>query len=98
MFPRSLMKLFALLSVLIFKSFYLAAVITALSILALSSAQSQQGQSSQQPASGQTQQQNQNSSPEAGGPKGDIGPIAIPKKSDAESKKPEPTPKPKPVE
>ena len=62
----------------------------------LSWAQNQQGQSSssqgsQQP-SGQ-QQQNQNAPPEAGGPQGDIGPIAVPKKKVEEPKK-EDTPKP----
>jgi VWFA-related protein len=97
MFPRSLMQLFALLSLRIFKSFYRVTAITALSILALSSSPSQQSQSSQQSASGQ-QSQPQNSTPEAGGPKGDIGPIAVPKKGDTEAKQPEQTPKPKPVE
>ena len=62
----------------------------------LSWTQNQQGQSSssqgsQQP-SGQ-QQQNQNAPPEAGGPQGDIGPIAVPKKKVEEPKKEE-TPKP----
>jgi VWFA-related protein len=96
MFPRSLMKLFALLSLRIFKSFYLVVAITALSVLVSSSAQSQPSQ--QSPSGQQSQPQNQNSTPEAGGPKGDMGPIAVPKKGDTETKPPEQTPKPKPVE
>lgn len=74
----------------------------ALCLTPLSLAQNQQGQSSQQPAGGQqTQQQNPQNTDntgEAGGPKGDIGPIAVPKKGETEPKKPEQTPKPKPVE
>ena len=67
----------------------------------LSWAQNQQGQSSssqgsQQP-SGQQQNQ-QNAPPEAGGPQGDIGPIAVPKKKVEEPKKEEVPKPPKKVE
>src|SRR5205807_16676 len=62
------------------------------------------GQSQQPPASpppGQTQKNQQNkpnSTPEAGGPQGDIGPIAVPKKKEEEPKK-EPRPQgPKKIE
>lgn len=52
-----------------------------------------QGQPTQPPASQQPQQQQQ--SPEAGGPAGDIGPIAVPKKKE---EPPPPKPEPKKVE
>jgi len=59
-------------------------------------AQTQQGQSGQsgqaKPSSSQQQNQ-QNSTPEAGGPQGDIGPIAVPKKGEPAPKKDD-TPKP----
>jgi len=57
-----------------------------------SSPQQQQGQ---QPSTQQQQQQQnqQNSTPSAGGPQGDIGPIAVPKKKDQPPAK-EDTPKP----
>lgn len=72
----------------------------------LSGAQGQQGQSSQQSAGGQqsgttqqNQQQNPNAPAEAGGPEGDIGPIAVPKKKGEEAPpKKEEAPKPKPIE
>ena len=73
------------------------AVIAVLCAASLLTAQTQSGQTSQQPANNQ---QNQNTSGEAGGPKGDIGPIAVPKKgdnNDATTKKDVP-PKPKPIE
>src|SRR5215469_14798368 len=80
--------------------FRTAAVIAALFTASLLSAQTQSGQTSQQPANNQqNQNQNQNTTGESGGPKGDIGPIAVPKKgdNDATTKKDVP-PKPKPVE
>jgi VWFA-related protein len=53
---------------------------------------------SQQSQSQQNQQTKPNSTPEAGGPQGDIGPIAIPKKKEEEPKK-EPRPQgPKKIE
>src|ERR1700746_2714361 len=72
------------------------AAIAVLCAASLLTAQTQSGQSSQQPANNQ---QNQNTTGEAGGPKGDIGPIAVPKKgddNDATTKKDVP-PKPKPI-
>src|SRR5438552_17182051 len=56
-------------------------------------------QNQQSPTQGQKNQQNKpNSTPEAGGPQGDIGPIAVPKKKDEEPKK-EPRPQgPKKIE
>lgn len=92
MFPRSLMK-----SSIFFKFFCLLTAVAALSVTPL--LLGQQSQSSQQPASGQqSQQQNPDNTGEAGGPKGDIGPIAIPRKGEPEAKKPDQPPKPKPVE
>src|SRR5689334_2143209 len=53
-----------------------------------------QNQPQQQPSPSPQQQQNQqNTTPSAGGPEGDIGPIAIPKKGEPEPKKEE-APKP----
>ena len=99
MFPRSLMKSSNLLSLRIFNFLCLLTVIAALCIAPLSVAQSQQGQSSQQPAnSQQNQQQPPDTGGEAGGPKGDIGPIAVPRKGEPEPAKPEKVQKPKPVE
>src|SRR5437763_14067750 len=73
----------------------------ALALTTMSWAQNQQGQSaashgSQQPT-GQQQNQ-QNSPPEAGGPQGDIGPIAVPKKKVEEPRKEEVPKPPKKVE
>ncbi|HEV3039462.1 MAG TPA: VWA domain-containing protein [Candidatus Angelobacter sp.] len=71
--------------------------------LALSAATAQQPSGSQQPSQsqqnqGQSQQNKPNSTPEAGGPQGDIGPIAVPKKKEDEPKK-EPRPQgPKKIE
>src|SRR5436853_2908358 len=67
----------------------------------LGQSQTQQPAGSQ-PSQSQQSQQNQqnepNSTPEAGGPQGDIGPIAVPKKKDEEPKK-EPRPQgPKKIE
>jgi VWFA-related protein len=59
-----------------------------------------QGQPQNQPSPNPQQQQNQqNSTPSAGGPEGDIGPIAVPKKKvEEEPPKKEDVPKPKKVE
>ena len=59
-----------------------------------------QGQSQSQPSPSPQQQQNQqNTTPSAGGPEGDIGPIAVPKKKvEEEPPKKEEAPKPKKVE
>ncbi|HEV2965234.1 MAG TPA: VWA domain-containing protein, partial [Candidatus Angelobacter sp.] len=56
-----------------------------------SGSQSTQQNQGQQPQ--QTQQNKPNSTPEAGGPQGDIGPIAVPKKKDKDE---EPKKEPKP--
>lgn len=79
---------------------YVLAAVAALAVVPVIVAQNQQGQSSQQPANGQqTQQQNPNAPAEAGGPEGDIGPIALPKKKEEQAPPPkEEAPKPKPVE
>lgn len=80
---------------------YVLAAVAALAVVPVMLAQNQQGQSSQQPANGQqqTQQQNPNAPAEAGGPEGDIGPIALPKKKEEQAPPPkEQVPKPKPVE
>jgi VWFA-related protein len=80
---------------------YVLAAVAALAVVPVVVAQNQQqGQSSQQPANGQqTQQQNPNAPAEAGGPEGDIGPIALPKKKEEQPPPPkEQAPKPKPVE
>jgi VWFA-related protein len=74
--------------------------------VSLGFAQSQQGQSSgsqgsqqqNQQSSGQQSQQNQQQPAEAGGPEGDIGPIAVPKKKEEEPKKKDEEVKPKKVE
>ncbi len=82
----------------------LLVAVAALCIAPLGLAQNQQGQPSQQPANGQQnqqqnqQQQNQNATGEAGGPEGDIGPIAVPRKKADEPKKADQAPKPKPAE
>lgn len=64
-----------------------------------------QGQSGSTPPTGQNSGQqdpnkkDQNSTPEAGGPQGDIGPIAVPKKKDDDTPKKDDTPKgPKKIE
>src|SRR5437763_4398717 len=83
-----------------FQRMFMMALVLTLTT-SLSWAQNQQGQSSssqgsQQP-SGQQQNQ-QNAPPEAGGPQGDIGPIAVPKKKVEEPKKEEVPKPPKKVE
>ena len=83
------------MTIRVFQRIFAVALAVALAI-GVCWAQNQQGQSSgsqgsQQP-SGQQQNQ-QNAPPEAGGPQGDIGPIAVPKKKAEEPKKEE-TPKP----
>jgi VWFA-related protein len=61
--------------------------------------QTPQNQSGQQAQQGQQSQGQQNSTPEAGGPEGDIGPIAVPKKTEQPPPpKKEEEPKPKKVE
>ena len=88
------------MTIRIFQRIFAVVLATALAV-PVCWAQNQQGQSSasqgsQQP-SGQ-QQQNQNAPPEAGGPQGDIGPIAVPKKKVEEPKKEEAPKPPKKVE
>jgi VWFA-related protein len=63
-------------------------------------AQNLQGQFSQQPANGQQsrQRQNPNSTPEAGRPQGDLGPVAVPEKEEEELQKDQAPAKPKKVE
>jgi VWFA-related protein len=73
-----------------------AVLLTCLLIAPFCLGQSQSGQSDPKPANGQ--QGNQNTTPEAGGPEGDIGPIAVPKKKEEAPKREEPAPKPKQVE
>lgn len=58
----------------------------------------QQPQPSPTPAAGNQQQQPSNAPAEAGGPEGDIGPIAVPKKPDEPPKKEEAPPHPKKVD
>jgi VWFA-related protein len=72
-----------------------ALVIVALVLCVLTpNSLSGQNQPQQQPSPSPQQQQNQqNTTPSAGGPEGDIGPIAIPKKGEPEPKKEE-APKP----
>lgn len=83
--------------------FRMTAAVAVLCMACLLTAQTQPDQTSQQPGNNQQNQQNpqnQNSPGEAGGPRGDIGPIAVPKKGDdnsATTKKDVP-PKPKAVE
>ncbi len=73
-----------------------AAALIALFTWALLPASAQQSQGSgSQTQNPQQQQQQQNTTPEAGGPQGDIGPIAVPKKTPEEPKKEE-APKPPP--
>jgi VWFA-related protein len=99
-------KISALFSSPVFRFLCLSAAVAALYLVPLALAQSQQGQpsgqqtqqqGSQQPTS---QPQNNGSTGEAGGPEGDIGPIAVPKKGDSQPKPPadNPPPKPKSVE
>jgi VWFA-related protein len=63
-------------------------------------AQNHQDQSSQQPANGRQnkQQQNPNSTPDAGGPQDDLVPIAVPEKEEEELQKDQAPAKPKKVE
>jgi VWFA-related protein len=62
--------------------------------LAQSSA-STDSSSSSAPAQSQSSQKPQDNAPEAGGPSGDVGPMAIPKKSDSSQDIPLPPPRPK---
>jgi len=71
------------------------AVFNAVSLLA---AQDNGSQQNQQTQSSQQQQNQQNSTPSAGGPQGDIGPIAVPKKKDQPPPKEEAPKPPKKVE
>ena len=75
---------------------------SSVALWAQSSSSQQSNQSSQQDQSNQQNQQGQqnqqNTAPAAGGPTGDLGPIAVPKKKEEEPKKEEPPPKPKKVE
>lgn len=98
MFSKAAFKTPSILVPITLNFFRSAAVIAVLCMTLLLSAQTQSGQTSQQPANNQ-QNQNPNTPGEAGGPTGDIGPIAVPKKgdSDATTKKDVP-PKPKQVE
>ena len=57
-----------------------------------------QSQTQGQASGSQQQQGHQNTTPEAGGPQGDIGPIAVPKKNEEPPKKEEAPPRPKKVE
>lgn len=74
------------------------AFIIAFDVLPLFAAQDNGSQQSQQPQSTQQQQNQQNSTPSAGGPQGDIGPIAVPKKKDQPPPKEEAPKPPKKVE
>src|SRR4051795_11163324 len=65
---------------------YLAALITVAFSLGTTAALAQQSGAS-------TQQKPQQTTPEAGGPQGDIGPLAIPKKTEEAPPPPPPTPK-----
>src|SRR5206468_3004344 len=88
----------------LFRTMFASMVVMALALsTGVSLGQNQPGQTQQPPTSqpGQTQQDQQkkpNTTPEAGGPQGDIGPIAVPKKKEEEPKK-EPRPQgPKKIE
>ncbi len=99
MFSKRSARSSGILQLPVFRLFYIAVAIAALCLASVCQGQSQQNQQSQQPSSAQQgQQQNQNPTGEAGGPEGDIGPIAVPKKKTDEPKKDLPPPKPKPVE
>jgi VWFA-related protein len=79
--------------------FSLSAALAALCLPLLSLGQSPGGQSPQPPNGQQTQQPNSTTTGEAGGPEGDIGPIAVPRKgTDQPKRTEEPPPKPKPIE
>src|SRR5215469_5585506 len=86
MFSKSLIKRILTFSSRIYRLAFFAAAIAVLCFAVISLAQNQQQGQTQQPANDQQNQQNpnQNSTGEAGGPKGDIGPIAVPRKPDAE--------------
>lgn len=77
-----------------------ALALTAVLCLEAPAAQAQNGQAqpSPSPSPTPTAQQQQNAPPEAGGPTGDIGPIAVPKKKEEEPKKDEAPKAPKKVE
>jgi VWFA-related protein len=80
------------------KSLPVAVLLAACVWLSTATAQSQQTPPAapppaQQPGQKPDQKPDQNTTPEAGGPQGDIGPIAIPKKKDDQPKKDD-TPKP----
>lgn len=104
MFSKTLMKSCRIFPGWLLQVFSVATAVAVLCLAPVSRAQTQQGQNPQQPANGQPsqqqspQQQNSNSTGEAGGPTGDIGPIAVPKKKAEEPKKTEESPKPKPVQ
>src|SRR5215471_19361760 len=100
MFSKSLIKRILAFSSRIYRLAFFAAAIAVLCFAVISLAQNQQQGQTQQPANDQQNQQNpnQNSTGEAGGPKGDIGPIAVPRKPDAEPPKKDQGPKPKPIE
>ncbi len=86
-------------ALVIFKNLFAIMVLAGLALTTTSSL----GQSQTQQPSGSQPNQNQqnkpNSTGEAGGPQGDIGPIAIPKKKDTDEPKKEPRPQgPKKIE
>jgi VWFA-related protein len=100
MFSKTLMNLSRINSM-----FLCASVLAAVFCLASLGLGQSQPNPPQQPANGQqgaqqpNAQQNPDSTGEAGGPEGDIGPIAVPrKKTDAPKPTDQPPPKPKPVE
>jgi len=87
--------------VMLFRNMFAALVFIGLALspgASLGQSQTQPTTGSQQGQSQQNQQNKPNSTPEAGGPQGDIGPIAVPKKKEEEPKR-EPRPQgPKKVE
>jgi VWFA-related protein len=91
--PRNLSSISKVIARLLFAPSLIMgfAILNTITVFAVQDGGSQQGQQQQQ--STQQQQNQQNSTPSAGGPEGDIGPIAVPKKKDQPPAK-EDTPKP----
>src|SRR5690242_4971399 len=87
MFLILLQKPFSSISGFVLRAIFAGCLIALTLMGPLGRAQNQQPPPSQEPTATPTPAKNPNSPPEAGGPAGDIGPIAIPKKKEEPPRK-----------